>query len=55
MDNWNHAYYSQDGDDIVCSNCGYIIGFDEDLEICPNCNAEFVRFDNDNNVKVNYD
>ena len=46
MEDWNHAYLSQNGDDVVCSNCGYIIGYDEEheLEFCPNCKAEFVRF-----------
>ena len=45
-EDWNHAYLSQDGDDVVCSNCGYIVGYDEEheIEFCPNCKAEFIRF-----------
>lgn len=44
--NENHAYLQQNGDDVVCSNCRYPIGYNEEreLEFCPNCKAEFVRF-----------
>ena len=38
------AYPSMDGDDVVCSNCGYIIGWGDDGEemICPSCGARIV-------------
>jgi rubrerythrin len=35
------AYPTMDGDDVVCSNCGYIIGWgDEESDpVCPSCGA----------------
>ena len=36
---WEGAYPSMDGEDVVCSNCGYIIGWEEDDMICPSCGA----------------
>lgn len=35
------AYPSMDGEDVVCSNCGYIIGWgDEETDpVCPSCGA----------------
>ena len=51
MNDWNHAYYQQNGDDIVCSNCGYVIGWGCDYEKYPNCGSEFVRFDGDDEVE----
>lgn len=35
----NVAYPTMDGDDVVCSNCGYIIGYgdDETDPVCPCC------------------
>ena len=34
------AYPSMDGDDVVCSNCGYIIGWDFKEKVCPSCGAK---------------
>ena len=55
MTDWNHAYLSQDGDEVVCSNCGYIVGYDEEheIEFCPKCKAEFVLFPEDEEEKTN--
>ena len=35
------AYPTMDGEDVVCSNCGYIIGWgDEESDpVCPSCGA----------------
>ena len=43
MSDWYHAYASQNGDDIVCSNCGYILGWGEDdTPKCPSCGAKLI-------------
>lgn len=36
------AYPTMDGEDVVCSNCGYIIGYgDEETDpVCPCCGAK---------------
>ena len=37
------AWPAMDGDDVVCSNCGYIIGYDTETDyVCPNCGAKMV-------------
>jgi len=37
------AWPAMDGDDVVCSNCGYIIGYDTETDyVCPNCGARMV-------------
>lgn len=55
MTDWNHAYLSQDGDEVVCSNCGYIVGYDEEheIEFYPKCGAEFVLFPEDEEEQTN--
>ena len=37
------AHPTMDGDDVVCSNCGYIIGYgdSETDRVCPSCGAKF--------------
>ena len=39
MDAPDVAWPSMDGDDVVCSNCGYIIGWDFEEKTCPSCGA----------------
>ena len=36
------VYPTMDGEDVVCSNCGYIIGYgdSETDPVCPNCGAK---------------
>lgn len=38
------AYPTMDGDDVVCSNCGYIIGYgDDEIDpVCPSCGAKLM-------------
>ncbi len=35
------AYPVMDGEDVVCGNCGYVIGwYDEETDpVCPSCGA----------------
>lgn len=44
MESPDVAYPSMDGDDVVCSNCGYIIGWgDEETDpVCPSCGAKLM-------------
>ena len=36
------AYPTMDGEDVVCSNCGYILGWgnSEDDPVCPSCGCK---------------
>ena len=46
---FDKGYPSWDGEDVVCSQCGYILGWSnqEDMPECPRCGCRLDWSDND--------